>query len=156
MRIWYLGPFYELIEPYCSIGATILREKQLGLLKWRNYKGTEGLYCAHDSIAFKISQKPLCHLSGCPEGYWVFRPSVAVKAALRYTESEGLRDLASTSTKREHAQPKKVNKARSWGDSQLNFTHYLSHCLALPLMGIVGALNRGSKLWLWQGIQCEC
>ena len=59
-----------------------------------------------------------------------------MKAALRYTENEGSRNLASTSTKREHAQPKKVNEAHFRGGAQLNLTRYLSHCLALPLMGL--------------------
>ena len=45
--------------------SPIIREKQLGLLEKQLCRGV-GLYCAHDSIAFKISQKPLWNLIWLP------------------------------------------------------------------------------------------
>ncbi len=47
----------------------------------------EGMFCAHDSIAFKISHKPFCLLIS-ERGLLLIRLSKAVKAALRYTERE--------------------------------------------------------------------
>ena len=32
------------------------------------------MFCVHDSIAIKISQKPLCHLIHKVEGYTLVRP----------------------------------------------------------------------------------